>query len=285
MHLVEVNIPDSIVSIGKSAFASCQKLTDININETSQLKELKDSAFSGCSKLSYLFIPKGIVRLETPGLITNSGVKNVEFATDTQLECLSISLGSFSKGTHFTIPDSVKEIASFGIGYDYITLVFGENSQLEKIGSNCFNRYNGDLYIPKNVKYIDENAFQMGSKASVTVHPENTYFKVVDNCLIDIANKRLVVSDYNNGYAILPTDGSVTSLGNSSAVYVRYLPKSITYINAGAFDDPHNYDFAMTYEGTIEELRAVLPSLRINGITKFICADGEVTSGGTITYY
>jgi hypothetical protein len=281
-NLAEVNIPDSIVSIGKSAFNDCKKLTAVNINETSQLKELKDGAFAECSSLSYLFIPKEIVRLETPGLITNSGVKNIEFATDTKLEYLSISLRSFSKGTQFTIPDSVKEIASFNISYDYVTLVFGENSQLEKIGSKCFDRYNGDLYIPKNVKYIDENAFQIGSKALVTIHPENTYFKVVDNCLIDIINKRLVVSYYN---AILPTDGSVTSLGNSSAVCVRYLPKSIIYINSGAFDDPHNYDFAITYEGTIEELKVVLPNLRINGITKFICADGEVTSGGTITYY
>ena len=284
-NLVEINIPDSIVSIGKGAFSSCKKLTAININETSQLKELKDNIFEWCSSLSYLFIPKGIVRLETPGLIANSGVKNIEIAPDTKLEYLSISLASLSDGTYFAIPDSVKEIASFDIHYDDVTLVFGENSQLEKIGSKCFNRYGGNLYIPKNVKYIDENAFQTGSTASVTIHPENTYFKVVDNCLIDIANKRLVVSDYNNGYAILPTDGSVTSLGNSSAVCVRYLPKSIIYINAGAFYDPHDFDFAITYEGTIEELRVVLPNLRINGITKFICADGEVTSGGTITYY
>lgn len=93
--------------------------------------------------------------------------------------------------------------------------------------------------IGKNVTYIGKNAFSsLGSAlVSVTVEHGNTSYKSVDNCLVDIADKTLVLGCRNS---IIPDDGSVTDIGYKSFAYVSGLeaieiPASVKYISDCAF--------------------------------------------------
>ena len=96
--------------------------------------------------------------------------------------------------------------------------------------------------------------------------------------MIDIENKRLIAS---NSGAIIPTDGSVTSIGESACCYqISYIPKVITKINAYAWDNATGYNANVTYEGTMEEWRAISGTSNLSSVKQVTCSDGIVNSKG-----
>ena len=284
-HIENVNLPDSVVTLGEYAFDNCEQLVTFNITENSMLVEIGDGMFHNDKNLKSLFIPQYVKRLGS--IIGNCyALSSFTFHENSQLEYLGTSFSTQSQRNKFDLylPDSVKEISGLGMQSGYIVFHISENSQLEKIGGSCFERFHGELYIPKNVSYIADNCFGTRASPKVTIHPENTHFKVVDNCLIDIANKRLVVSYYNNGYAIIPTDGSVTTLGAYSCDKVQYIPKIITSINSKAFRNPNLIYHYITYEGTVEEFRVLVPTLKLDNVKSITCSDGVIDASGNVTY-
>ncbi len=56
--VTEYTIPDTVTSIGESAFEGCANLISVNIPES--VNSIEDSAFSGCQNLKSVVIPKGI---------------------------------------------------------------------------------------------------------------------------------------------------------------------------------------------------------------------------------
>ena len=57
--LAEVDLPDSLVSIGINAFSKCVKLTEIDIPD--KVKTIAESAFSGASELTDVSIGKALL--------------------------------------------------------------------------------------------------------------------------------------------------------------------------------------------------------------------------------
>ena len=57
-QLEEVEIPDTVTSIGNNAFASCTSLKNIEIPNS--VTSIVGAAFSGCSNLKSIYIPNGI---------------------------------------------------------------------------------------------------------------------------------------------------------------------------------------------------------------------------------
>lgn len=274
-----LNVPDSVITIGERAFYYCEEMLEVNINETSQMTTMGDYAFCYCTKIKSLYIPPMIKRLDAHGLVIYANsLKEFTFSPNTQLEYLNVSFGFVDFVTIY-LPDTVKVVNDLGINVNSNSaLVIGENSQLERMEGRMFDRYYGNLYIPKNLYYISESwaSFQFSPK--VNIHPENKYFKYENGCLIDIENKRLIAS---NSGAVIPTDGSVTSIGASACCYqISYIPKVITSINNSAWDNATGYRAEVTYEGTMEEWRAISGTNNLVDVKQVTCSDGIVNSKG-----
>lgn len=60
-NLIEINLPDSVVSIGKNAFSSCKKLVSIKL--PSSLESIGEGAFSDCSSLISIEIPSSVITI------------------------------------------------------------------------------------------------------------------------------------------------------------------------------------------------------------------------------
>ena len=108
------------------------------------------------------------------------------------------------------------------------------------IESSAF--YNcGDLTsieIPNSVYSIAEGAFGFCDRlASITVESGNTAYNSVGNCLIETRSKKLIAGCKNS---VIPTDGSVTSIGDNAFACLDTLthinvPKTVTNIGKQAF--------------------------------------------------
>jgi hypothetical protein len=274
-----LNVPDSVITIGERAFYYCEEMLEVNINETSQMTTMGDYAFCYCTKIQSLYIPPLIKRLDAHGLVIYANsLKEFTFSPNTQLEYLNVSFGFVDFVTIY-LPDTVKVVKDLDINVNWNSaLVVSENSQLERMEGGMFDRYYGNLYIPKNLYYISESWADFQFSPKVKIHPENKYFKYENGCLIDIENKRLIAS---NSGAVIPTDGSVTSIGKSALCYqISYIPKVITSINNYAWDNATGYRANVTYEGTMEEWRAISGTDNLVDVKQVTCSDGIVNSKG-----
>ena len=274
-----LNIPDSVITLGAWSFYYCEEMLEVNINETSQMTTMGDGAFRECELIESLFIPPLIKRLDAHSLVIYCNhLKEFTFSPNTQLEYLSVSFGYVDFVTVY-LPDTVKVIKDLDINVNSNSaLVVSENSQLERMEGGMFDRYYGNLYIPKNLYYISESWADFQFSPKVKIHPENKYFKYENGCLIDIENKRLIAS---NSGAVIPTDGSVTSIGKSACCYqISYIPKVITAINNSAWDNATGYRANVIYEGTMEEWRAISGTNNLVDVKQVTCSDGIVNSKG-----
>ncbi len=114
------NIPNSVISIGASAFLNCEKLSSIIIPES--VTVIKDSAFNGCTGLTSVTIPKSVTKIES-GAFLNTGLTSVTF-----------------KGNNVKISDQY----AFSGGFDSGSLKYQYESKgagtyiLDQIGSSYF---------------------------------------------------------------------------------------------------------------------------------------------------
>ncbi len=142
-------IPDSVTSIGGSAFEDCSSLTSVTIPDS--VTSIDGSAFEGCTSLTSITIP---------GSVTSIG--RYEFSYCTSL-------------TSITIPDSVT-IIDYGAFYgceklESITIPDSVTIIYDSAFHNCFSLTS--ITIPDSVTIIGESAFAICTNLTSVIIPNS----------------------------------------------------------------------------------------------------------------
>ena len=199
-----INIPNSIISIGWGAFRNCASLTSVTIPDS--VTEIGDDAFDNCSSLTSVTIPDSVTKIGW-GAFCNCKALNAVYISDLKAWC-EIELRGWTDGplyyaknlylngerltniiipqgttkigecfagcslTSVVIPDSVTEISDFAFYHcDSLTSVTIPNS-VTKIGSGVFSFCTSltSITIPDSVTSIGLQAFDYcSSLTSVTI--------------------------------------------------------------------------------------------------------------------
>ena len=231
--ITSVIIPDSVTSIGNSAFENCKNITSIIIPNS--VTSIGSSAFAGCSRLTSLYI-EDIASWYT--ISFNNPSAHPSYYNGAKFYAKTDS-GEYELVENLVIPNTVTHISAYAFYKCTSIKSISLSDSVTTVGQDAFWGCNGvtQLEIPANVTSIESGAFAMGGLETINVNADNSVYYSIDNCIINLANKRLVVGCKNS---ITPTDGSVTSIGggafgNSTQLTNITIPSSITSIEERAF--------------------------------------------------
>lgn len=232
--LKKVTLPETIEQIGEQAFANCTLLSEINLPDS--LTSIGVWAFDHCTSLKNLRIPAHAFDGGFDEAFVYSGLETVELAEGIE----KIPLNTFYKSNlkEITLPSSLREIGACAFLECHYLATVNMNEGLEKIGDFAFMNIGAEeINIPASVNTIGKGAFMScwGLK-SITVDQGNKTFYTWGNCVINRNTKTLVIG---YGECVLPSDGSVTAIGDSAMggtpITDLTIPASVTAIGNGAF--------------------------------------------------
>lgn len=196
-----------------------QDITDVTIPNS--VKIIGNGAFEDCIGLTSITIP--------------DSVKSIG----------SLAFSNCSSLTSITIPDSVTSIGDYAfLGCSSLTSVTIPDG-VTSIGYSAFRGCSSltNITIPKSVTSISNSAFSICSSLNqILVAEGNTVYHSAGNCLIKTSEKILITGCKSS---IIPTDGSVTSIGSSAfsgcgSLTSITIPDSVTSIGSSAFSDCSN---------------------------------------------
>lgn len=271
--LTSITIPGSVTSIGEYAFTGCKGLTSITIPDS--VTSIGYGLLSGCSSIESITLPFVPGTNSTYfGYIFGASFFEIKPDIPVSLKKVVITKGTkigaatfykFAGLTSITIPDSVTSIGNNAFyGCTGLTSITIPNS-VTSIGNDAFYGCKGltSITIPDSVTSIGERAFSsctsltsitIGNEVtsighgaflncsgltSITVSNGNTVYHSEGNCLIDTKNKVLIAGCKTS---VIPTDGSVTSIGDAAFTGCTGLksitiPDGVTNIGIGVFND------------------------------------------------
>ena len=167
--LTSVDIPNSVTSIGESAFSGCTGLTSVTIPNS--VTSIGDNAFESCIGLTSVTIGNSVTSIGSSAFSDCYGLTSVTIGNSVT----SIGNNAFSHCTSltsFTIPNSVTTIGgAVFFCCSSLTSVTIPNS-VTSIGENAFGSCTGltSVTIPNSVTSIGSHAFSgCSGMTSVTI--------------------------------------------------------------------------------------------------------------------
>lgn len=224
-YILSAEIGEGITSIGSCAFYFCTKLSSAVIPEG--VTTIGDSAFSNCQNLKEIYIPSTVEKIGTR-----------TFSLDIGLEKITVSENNpvFHSDGNCIIETATKTLLS---GCN--TSVIPTDGSVTAIGDWAFSgcKKLSSIVIPDCITSIGENPFVFCDNLSTVIFGKEitTYYNRDLNCFISTNESKLIAICENS---VIPTNGSVTSIGERALSYVPELPSinipsAVTQIDAGAF--------------------------------------------------
>ena len=295
--LTSITIPHGVESIGNYAFLACRRLIEVhNKSSLTIIAGSSDNGHVASSAKNVYTDTEGESKLSTENdyVVYTDGTEKILVdytGTKTELTLPSYitqindwAFSNCAELTSVTIPNSVRSIGSHAFsGCSGLTMVAIGNG-VTSIGWQAFDSCIGltSLTIGKNVTDIGSNAFiGCTGLTSVIVDNENTKYHSAGNCLIETATKTLILGCKTSA---IPSDGTVTSIGNSAFCYCSDLtsitiPDSVTNIGYGAFRGCSGLT-NISFEGTKEQWNAITKGDNWNdGVATdctITCSDGTI---------
>jgi hypothetical protein len=216
-NLMSITIPDGVTSIEEGVFDGCKSLTSITIPDS--VTSIGDNTFRGCTDLTSITIPDGL---------TSIGERAFK-------DCTSL--------TSITIPDSVTSIGDLAFytcrGLTSITIPDGVTSIGDGVFAYCSSLTS--ITIPDSVTSIDSRAFNScNSLTTIEVGVGNVNYTVVNGVLFNTEKTVLLTYPASKTGTNYTISDSVTSIGDYAFTSCRSLtsvtiPDSVTSIGGGAF--------------------------------------------------
>ena len=254
-------IPNSVTSIGNSAFANCDGLTSIRI--PNNVTSIGSDAFLYCSSLTSIEIPNSVTSIgdnafyncksltkitclaTTPPRIGSAAFQNSNYSAD--LYVLAGCKESYEAAEYWNKFTNIIEI---GIGttfrkegLNYIIIKEGQEVAVAQYdndsNNNNINKYSGDIVIPQNVEYgnVTYNVTSIG---------EYAFYECENLTSIEIPNSVVSIGDdaFNWCTSLTSIDipNSVTSIGgwafrNCTILTDVVIGNSVTSIGDWAFSE------------------------------------------------
>ena len=262
--ITELDLPASLREMGDSVFARCSRLTSVNIPDG--VVKIGESLFESCTSLESATLPSSLSELGNFTFKECSALQHVTFGKDIKITTLLV--GTFMECTSLEsieipasileIPDADPDIPSYdrnaGLfeGCSALRLVtFAKGSKCTKIGAYAFSGTAIESFtIPETVSAIGKEAFSSTPLVSVTI--PNTVTSLGENTFDQCSSLASVT--LGNGVRTLPFGifQSCTSLREIT------LPASVTTVEDGAFNNVDDLTIHLDPDSRMNLLKGVL---------------------------
>ncbi len=195
-NLKSVFIPNSIKTIGESAFSDCDNLTSVVFEDEIKIKEISAWTFTRCESLESIVIPASVEKIEDNAFDCCSNLEKVTFAKNSQLTYIGVSsFGGCVSLESIEIPQSCKTIEDGAFLNCYrlseVTLNEGLKEVVEGAFLNCFSME--QIYIPDSIEKIGFAAFGC-------LEDNAEYYAITDFTVIGSLNS--LADDYAATYSM-----------------------------------------------------------------------------------